>query len=293
MAAAAEWRLGGGRPKAEAEEEAPGAPPSKRRGAGGEDRKNKKEDEDEDTIDVQPMELTEIIKLLAKGQLQIFQQIREIVAGSWATYESEETELTTASIEAGKKYNEVVKEKGRGHGLGSPHIHVLLAAIEADLPHLNDDLKKQLKDIAKALETKGKKYISEHFFHFRVKEMYNKTETGNTRYKIELGLNLFAEFSMECQDFDGNNVAGIVQMHHLYQLFDRILTAGDKAKRLTGAPPRGPIERQLSKYLAKGVIPAEKGSSSSSQKDKKEDKKDKKDSKDSKPTAKARASKKN
>ncbi len=128
--------------------------------------KEKEQEPDDDLFDAEPMELHEILKFLAKGQLQLYQQLREVVAGSSATYEPEASNLTTAAIAA-------------GHGLGSPHIHLLLAAMEADPPaKLEAGLKKQMNEVAKALEDKGKQYIGEHIFHFRVKEMYNKSDSG-------------------------------------------------------------------------------------------------------------------
>ena len=92
-----------------------------------------------------------------------------------------------------------VKEKEKGHGLGSPHTHLLLAAMEAEHPaELEEGLKKQMKDVAKALEDKGKRYVGERIFHFRVKEMYNKADSGQVGYKLELGMNLFGDYSMTC-----------------------------------------------------------------------------------------------
>jgi hypothetical protein len=60
-----------------------------------------------------------------------------------------------------------------------------------------------MKDVAKALEDKDKKHIPEHIFHFRVKEMHNKSATGQVRRKVELGMNLLGDYSTPCLDFDG------------------------------------------------------------------------------------------
>ncbi len=83
-------------------------------------------------LDVEPMSLVEILKLLTKGQLQFHKQMREVVAGSWVTYELKETNVTKAAIEVGKQHSDAVKARVKGHGLGSAHIHTFLAAMEAD-----------------------------------------------------------------------------------------------------------------------------------------------------------------
>ena len=40
----------------------------------------------------------------------------------------------TAGVEAGKLYNDTVREKGKGHGLGPPFTHVALSMLEARRP---------------------------------------------------------------------------------------------------------------------------------------------------------------
>ncbi len=55
---------------------------------------------------------------------------------------------------------------------------------------------------------------------------------------------------MEQKDLDGNFTGGIGQLHLAYKLLDRVLTQAGP-KKLSGPPPRGPIERQLGRYLEK------------------------------------------
>jgi hypothetical protein len=65
----------------------------------------------------------------------------EVVAESWAAHELEESNMTTAAIAAGKDYDETVKAKGKGRGFGSPHTHLLLAAMDAEYaPELEEGL---------------------------------------------------------------------------------------------------------------------------------------------------------
>ena len=120
-------------------------------------------------------------------------------------------------------------------------------------PELEEGIKEMMKQLVQGLVGKGKKFISEHFYHFRVKQMFQQSDNGEHRYKVEIGLNLFGDFDLELKDFDGNSTHGLDQMHTIYKLLDKVLVAGG-ARRLTGPPPRGPIERQLGKYLDKGWI---------------------------------------
>ena len=194
--ASAGWRL----PKQKAVEAAAEDDKGKRQKTNGKDKKEKRQAEEEEEVmdDLDPMNLVDIITLLTKGQLQLHQQFREVVAGSWVTYESKETPFVKDSVAAGKGYSETVKEKGKGHGLGSPHVHTLLAGLEADVAEeLEEGIKEMMKQLVLGLVGKGKKFISEHFYHFRVKQMYQQAADGEARYKIEIGLNLFGDFDME------------------------------------------------------------------------------------------------
>ncbi len=58
----------------------------------------KKKEEDEEVFEVEAMDLEEIIVLLANGQLQLYQQFREMVAGPQVTCESKETALVVAAV---------------------------------------------------------------------------------------------------------------------------------------------------------------------------------------------------
>ena len=68
---------------------------------------------------------------------------------------------------------------------------------------------------------------------------------------MEIGLNMLGAYDMGLEDEDGDKVKGIAQVHHIYKLMDKTLTATG-AKKLAGPPPKGPIEGQLSKYLVDG-----------------------------------------
>ncbi len=63
-------------------------------------------------------------------------------------YESKETNLIKDAVAVGKQYSEIVKEKGKGHGLGSPRVHALLAACEADVAEaLEEGIKGMMKQL--------------------------------------------------------------------------------------------------------------------------------------------------
>ena len=247
----ASWRL----PKRGAEDEAaaPGGGGARRRktGRAAETAGVMVDEEPEDRYEeVEAMDIEEVIKLLVKGQLILHQQIREITAGSWVTYECKMSEFIKAAVEAGRDYNQEVKERGKGHKLGSPHIHTLLAALEAPLPTTIDDkVGHQMKQLTSQLIQRGKTYIVDHFYHFRVKEMFQKTAEGEPRYKVEFGLNMFGQYDMDLEA-EGLPVKGLSQAHHIYQLLDKTVVAAG-GKKLSGPPPRGPIERQLSRFLAR------------------------------------------
>jgi hypothetical protein len=106
--AAAGWRL----PKqkaAEATAEEDKGKKHKKSGKEKEEKRSQAEEEEEVMDDLDPMNLVGIITLLTKGQQQLHQQFREVVAGSWVTYESREAPFVKESVTAGKGYSETVK----------------------------------------------------------------------------------------------------------------------------------------------------------------------------------------
>ncbi len=87
--------------------------------------------------------------------------------------------------------------------MGSPYMRTLLAGGEAESPGLQPNVKEMMELMTKVLVEKGKQFIAEHFYHFRVKQMYQEGEDGEVRFKIETGLSLFGVFDLGLPDFDG------------------------------------------------------------------------------------------
>ena len=54
------------------------------------------------------------------AQAQMMREVMSIVLDCWL--DPNDSELAEASKDQGVAYNDLVKEKGRGHGLGSPHV---------------------------------------------------------------------------------------------------------------------------------------------------------------------------
>ncbi len=128
--------------------------------------------------------------------------------------------------------------------MGSPHVHTLLAGLEADVAEeLEEGVKEMMKQLVLGLVGNGKKIIAEQFYHFRVKQMYQQAGDGENRYKVEIGLNLFGDYDMELKDFDGNQTQVVGQG-----------LGGRRSPQANGATAEGFIERQLSKHLDKGWI---------------------------------------
>ena len=68
---------------------------------------------------------------ICKLSLQSAQQVRQLAAACWSTFLIvSSASLVKACSAAGQAYNQAVKQKGKGHKLGSPHLHVLLALVE-------------------------------------------------------------------------------------------------------------------------------------------------------------------
>ena len=80
----------------------------------------------------EPGSLKEEVRAVQKLALNLDYQMREfgaVLYDTWLTEKS--TTIVAAMIEAGQTYNTEVQRKKRGHGLGAPFPHVVLAMIEA------------------------------------------------------------------------------------------------------------------------------------------------------------------
>lgn len=66
-------------------------------------------------------------------KLSLYQQqtIRSLCSAAWITYKVPNGSACVGRArEAGQRYSAAVSKKRSGHGLGSPHIHIAMAAIE-------------------------------------------------------------------------------------------------------------------------------------------------------------------
>eukprot|EP00927_Polykrikos_kofoidii_P027559 TRINITY_DN24195_c0_g1_i1.p1 TRINITY_DN24195_c0_g1~~TRINITY_DN24195_c0_g1_i1.p1 ORF type:complete len:235 (-),score=38.17 TRINITY_DN24195_c0_g1_i1:185-889(-) len=149
----------------------------KKRGNGG---KRKKKTSTEAEEDDQDDDLTKMVITLQKSQLLTSHTVRQLVAHNWDFCM---LPTTAAIVQAGeyvaKRYAEAIKEKGKGHGLGSPHVHVAAAVIEEmaqpKANPTNPDM--VVQSLHQVFQERGPELVNEIFTHFRVKEAYTPEGT--------------------------------------------------------------------------------------------------------------------
>lgn len=181
------------------------------------------------------------------SQLQLAHQQRLLTASSWVTVLlPSRSSFATGAAKGGKEYADKVAEGGRGHGLGPPHPHVLMSAMDAakEDEELPAELRRQLSALTAALEKLTIDEVGGLVTHFQAKQAYQREgEAG--RHKVTLAIDPLYSSAL-----DGFETAGLsTAMAVRALLMQTMVQLG--GEHLKGAAPRGPLERALQRHLKK------------------------------------------
>ncbi len=183
--------------------------------------------------------LATTMQLMIKGQLQSAQAVRALAATAWLTcLLPHSAAAVVAALAAGTTYSETVGQRGVGHGLGPPHPHIALAAVEAlrNVAGLDEDSKTALNLISQYLNAAGAQVTARLFTHFRVTPCFQKNDEDK-RYKLNYTVNpLFIGLP---SPLTPSTVAAAIA--------SALVADGGVYK--DGQAPAGQLERQLQKAL--------------------------------------------
>ena len=191
-------------------------------------------------------EVERVVQHLCKLSLQNASGLRQVAAvvftnaivlGSRA--------CIVASLAAGKSYSAQVKALGKGHGLGSPHLHKGVAFLDAmaEEPEviLNPLLLKDIKHLVDTLNSQTQLQAEQFLSHFKTAEVFNAVKTEPVKVRVEFAFHNYEEIdeAMGSTAIDGACA---------YKIMMQCLTA-ISAEIKSGCAPRSNNEREVSTAL--------------------------------------------
>ena len=201
----------------------------------------------------------------AKLTLWCAQQVRSLTGSVWDFMMADAGHAAAiAAKEMGKQYDEQVKEKGRNHGLGSPHVHTAVAFMKA-LDEMAGKQKAALHAFAALAPAMTKEQVNDAMPYFRVQVIKNGDQKG--KHKISMLFNPLALPPTGNQEFLQKVATAVAKVSNAGQKEDiekAVRTGYDmpnlRSDVLTvlletncvqgeGAPPRGDLERSLQRML--------------------------------------------
>ena len=193
-------------------------------------------------------ELTRMVRDLSLMTLQNSAAIRQLNA---AVYDMGilpgKLGCIQKSVKAGQSYATAVKEAGKGHNLGSPHLHkgaaFLDGLLEEDEIKAHATLLSDLEHLVCALngcetQTEAESFMS----HFKLAEVYNADKDAPKLYKVEYAFHPLHELVLEM----GDSVSAAAAHASVTKAL-KALNADFKS----GSAPMSNLERQLSTNLNK------------------------------------------
>ena len=150
-----------------------------------------------------------------------------------------------ASLAAGKHYSAQVKALGKGHGLGSPHLHKGVGFIEGlcEEPEIVEQplLSRDIKTLSDTLNSQTQSQAELFLSHFKTSEVYNAVKTEPVLVRVEFAFHQFEEVdeAMGSAAIDGASAHKVVM-----QCLGAI-----KADIKTGPAPRSNNEREVGAAL--------------------------------------------
>ena len=107
--------------------------------------------------DIENVGILLAITTIQKLVLQNSHRVRELISSTWIAIVMPAAMCIIAAAQTeGKLYADKVKELGKGHGLGSPHTHILCSVIDSicsspDTPANDLTIMKQLQTVLKGM----------------------------------------------------------------------------------------------------------------------------------------------
>ena len=186
------------------------------------------------------------MELLCKGQLWLMQQVRIMIGVLWDFVLVPAVKDVIKAMEfAAGEYGKKVKQQGKGHTLGSPHVHVAQAMVE-ELSVIKpegeneEEAIKLLKQLDAHFQEKGMTAVGELITYCRSKLAYHDPEQqGEAMCKVSFKLEALAIVELEGKQVAVSNVRGAIIM--------MLKKVG--GKQAQGSPPRGELERLVQQQL--------------------------------------------
>ena len=151
----------------------------------------------------------------------------------------------TTSLAAGKNYSAQVKALGKGHGLGSPHLHKGVGFLEglSEEPEILEQplLIKDVKHLVDTLNSQSQLQAETFLSHFKTSEVYNAVKSDPLQVRVEFAFHCFEEVeeAMGSTAIDGACAHKIVMQ----------CLVAVKADIKSGPAPRNNNDREVSSAL--------------------------------------------
>ena len=193
-------------------------------------------------------DIAELLKTMLKAILSNSFLLRQVTGSLWLAFLSEaEAEVTAGALEEGTAYNAAVKEEGKGHKRGSPHVHIAMRVLEEmckaisaeEHPVLSQNLLAAKRIYVDEPGAGAYDKVAEVFLHMRVKKAV-RNKDGESQKAIWT----FAISSLAIIPRGGE--AGIPLQT---VMIEACTVLGMERKH--GPPPRSALERQLEFWLSK------------------------------------------
>ena len=195
--------------------------------------------------------MQERMRAVEKLVLNTAQRQRQLEA---ATYDFLLVPKTSSIAKAGqdeaKEYNSIVQKNGKGHGLGSPHTHIVMAMFEqvasAERPNGVEGGYKTIKAVYQYLKQQDQNTVAEVVPHCRVQETNNPDSKEAKRFKVSLSFNPMALLP-ETEDTNEK----MCPAHARREMLEALVAEGGEPQK--GAAPPPEVERAVQRQLKKSL----------------------------------------
>ena len=190
--------------------------------------------------------LQEQVVALQKLSLNSAQGMRALMAQVDFCLLPADAAVAAKGLETSKEYATQVKKRGKGHGLGSPHLHVAASVVESlstyvpkegQLSEAAKEMQAVLGKFYQEMEKEGKEAMADAFKMCRLKEAYDPTATGAQKVKFTFQLNPLYMLKDATLSMAKVRTAIIVLLRE------------QKGAMGEGEPPRGMAERKVQAQL--------------------------------------------
>ena len=167
--------------------------------------------------------------------------MRHVTGSMWLAFHSPLTcPVAHGVMEEGALYNTQVKEAGKAHTLGSPHVHQAFRFLEELSTHTSivGPLKLQIQAAYDRYQSAGADVVADAFLCLRIKKCRQRSEEDDPKAVVTMAFSALATVSA-----GGESPETPLQM---------VILEAMKAiewTRLFGPPPKSELERQLGQWI--------------------------------------------